>query len=70
MLGSLMCEELTDAGVATLLMCPGHVRTDMGGPAAPLSPAESVAGILEVALRLDADTNGKFMNLKGQFLEW
>ena len=70
MLGSLMCEELTDAGVATLLLCPGHVRTDMGGPAAPLSPEESVAGILEVSSRLDADTNGKFMNLNGQFLEW
>jgi 3-oxoacyl-[acyl-carrier protein] reductase len=32
-------------------MCPGHCRTDMGGPDAPRSPAEGADTIVWLATR-------------------
>jgi NAD(P)-dependent dehydrogenase (short-subunit alcohol dehydrogenase family) len=42
-------------------MCPGWVRTDMGGPSAPRSPEEAVDTIVWLAtLPADGPTNGFF----------
>jgi NAD(P)-dependent dehydrogenase (short-subunit alcohol dehydrogenase family) len=42
-------------------MCPGWVRTDMGGQAAPRSPAEAVDTLVWLAtLPPDGPTNGFF----------
>jgi NAD(P)-dependent dehydrogenase (short-subunit alcohol dehydrogenase family) len=42
-------------------MCPGWVRTDMGGRSAPRSPAEAVDTLVWLAtLPADGPTNGFF----------
>ncbi|XP_033730597.1 C-factor-like [Pecten maximus] len=49
---------------------PGWVRTDMGGQAAPVSPTESVQGMLGVFSTLSEDTSGRLFNYTGEILPW
>ncbi|WP_448520949.1 SDR family oxidoreductase [Pseudothermotoga sp.] len=49
-------------------MHPGWVRTDMGGPDAPISVEDSAAGILKVVRGLNQ--TGVFLNYEGEPLPW
>ena len=55
---------------STVVLCPGWVRTDMGGPGAATSVEESVTGMLKVVDRMDASMNGRFFNFRGQEVPW
>jgi NAD(P)-dependent dehydrogenase (short-subunit alcohol dehydrogenase family) len=56
---------------ATLVaMCPGWVRTDMGGGSAPLAVEDSVAGMLKVVAGLGPEDSGTYRNYAGQVLPW
>lgn len=57
-------------GIITVVLSPGWVRTDMGGPGAPLSPDESVSGMRKVIAGLNAADNGKFMDWQGHERPW
>lgn len=58
------------AGITTVTMAPGWVRTDMGGPSASLAPEESARALLAVIQRLDASDNGRFYRYDGVELDW
>ncbi|HYO56923.1 SDR family oxidoreductase [Archangium sp.] len=62
--------ELCGEGFVTICMHPGWVRTDMGGPGAPLRPEESVRGMINVIDRLEAEDGGRFFNYTGEELPW
>lgn len=62
--------ELKDRGVITILFHPGHVRTDMGGPSAPVTPEQSAAGMRAVIETLGPDDNVSFKNFDGTPLPW
>jgi len=49
---------------------PGWVRTDMGGPEAPLLASESAAEILRVIDGLTPQDNGKFFTWEGMEYPW
>ncbi|MDB5761393.1 MAG: family oxidoreductase [Herminiimonas sp.] len=56
---------------ATLVaMCPGWVRTDMGGPNASTSVEKSVGGMLQVIASLTRKDSGTYRNHAGQYLDW
>ncbi|HEX8885292.1 MAG TPA: SDR family oxidoreductase [Noviherbaspirillum sp.] len=56
---------------ATLLaMCPGWVRTDMGGENAALAVEDSVAGMLKVVLARGLEDSGSFWNHAGRRVGW
>lgn len=52
------------------VMCPGWVRTDMGGPNAQLSVEDSVGGLLQVIGTLSAADTGTYRNYAGRVLPW
>lgn len=57
-------------GITTAALCPGHVRTRLGGPGAALTPEESVAGLRKVIDALTPADNGRFIRYDGQGIEW
>jgi NAD(P)-dependent dehydrogenase (short-subunit alcohol dehydrogenase family) len=57
-------------GITVLVLNPGWVRTDMGGPGASLSPEESVRGMIRVIDTAKIDRTGLFFNWKGQPQDW
>lgn len=62
--------DLANRGIVACVLHPGWVRTDMGGPGAPVGMTESIAGMRQVIARLDAGTSGHFFNYDGTELPW
>jgi NAD(P)-dependent dehydrogenase (short-subunit alcohol dehydrogenase family) len=60
---------LKDTPVKVNSVHPGWVRTDMGGPHAPLTAAEGTGTILAMALLDDSGPTGKFMH-KEEEVPW
>ncbi len=59
------------AGRATVLaMCPGWVKTRMGGPRASLEPEESIRNMLEVVHRSTKEDSGRFLSHNGSEIPW
>jgi len=59
-----------DYGIITVGLHPGWVKTDMGGPDAPLDPAETVSMMLGVIENLTPDDNGAFLTYDGRVLPY
>ncbi|KAI0630618.1 NAD-P-binding protein [Trametes polyzona] len=53
-----------------LPLCPGWVKTEMGGENAVVEVEDSAAGILKVVTSATAADSGKFVNFKGDALPW
>ena len=70
MLTTAMKNELRDRGISVMLVHPGWVETDMGGPDAPIQAEESVAGIMARIEEQTMDMTGRFVDYTGQVLPW
>jgi NAD(P)-dependent dehydrogenase (short-subunit alcohol dehydrogenase family) len=57
-------------GAIAVVLHPGWVRTDMGGPGAPVSPKESIAGMRRVIAKLTPADSGRFFNYDGTEIPW
>jgi NAD(P)-dependent dehydrogenase (short-subunit alcohol dehydrogenase family) len=66
----LAAQELKPKGIAVGVIHPGWVKTDMGGPSAQITPAESAAGIASVIDRLTLENTGSFWKWNGSRHEW
>jgi NAD(P)-dependent dehydrogenase (short-subunit alcohol dehydrogenase family) len=65
-----LAEELTAQGIVVIALHPGWVRTDMGGPNAPLPAPESVAGIISTIDGLGLEDSGSFLDYRGKTVPW
>jgi NAD(P)-dependent dehydrogenase (short-subunit alcohol dehydrogenase family) len=61
---------LKERGVGVLLLHPGWVRTRMGGWDAPLTTAESVAGMRTLVDKFRMDFTGRFFRYNGTEIPW
>ena len=59
-----------DTGLCVLALHPGWVKTDMGGPQAPLTVEESARGLADVLERAARDRVGGFIDYLGRPLPW
>lgn len=62
--------ELRPQQIIAVVLHPGWVQTDMGGPEAPLKPPESVRGMRGVIDRLRPEDSGRFLNYDGSEIPW
>lgn len=56
--------------LTTVVVHPGWVKTDMGGPEAPVPPRASAAGIWRLTGDLVPAHSGKFFDYQGNELPW
>lgn len=61
---------LQEDRIAVVMLHPGWVSTDMGGPSAQLTPPESAAAIVETVAQLTFDDSGRFITWDGADHPW
>ncbi len=62
--------DLKPGGIIAVVFHPGWVQTDMGGPDAMISAAQSVSGMRQMIGRLASADSGKFFGYDGQEILW
>ncbi len=62
--------DLKASNVTAILLHPGWVRTDMGGPNGLISTEQSVTGMRRVLSNLTLADSGKFFAFDGQIVPW
>lgn len=70
MLTNTLSKELGKDGFTCIVIHPGWVQTDMGGSSAPVTPKQSISGMIAVIDGLDNSANGKFFDYTGKELPW
>ena len=53
-----------------LLMAPGWVQTDLGGPAVPLTIAQSIPGVVDTIEAQAARGGLQYLDYQGQTVRW
>lgn len=62
--------DLKPRGVASTILHPGWVRTDMGGPNGLIDVEESVRGMRRVIEALTLENSGRFVAYDGKIVPW
>lgn len=62
--------DLAPRGIACLMVHPGWVRTDMGGPGGKITPTESVRALRSLIDAFKPEDSGKFLNYDGTPYPW
>lgn len=71
MMNKAMALELKEEGIISVVINPGWVQTDMGGSKAPLTPKQSVRGIIDnVINKINITATGKFFQWDGTEHAW
>jgi NAD(P)-dependent dehydrogenase (short-subunit alcohol dehydrogenase family) len=70
MMSMSLAVDLKPEGILSVVINPGFVQTDMGGPRAPTPVDESVRKILEQIDKVTLADTGAFLNWKGNRYPW
>jgi NAD(P)-dependent dehydrogenase (short-subunit alcohol dehydrogenase family) len=62
--------EYKKDGIAVVMVHPGWVRTDMGGPAAPMTVAESARKIFQIIEMISLSNTGEFISVTGDTIPY
>ncbi len=68
--GKSLSVDLRGRGIIVVVLHPGWVRTDMGGPSALIDAEPSVAGMRSVIAGLGPADSGHFFNYDGSPIPW
>ncbi|KAI9068437.1 NAD-P-binding protein [Trametes sanguinea] len=53
-----------------LCLCPGWVKTGLGGDAAPLEPSQSVEGLMKIIAAASPEDGCRFVRYNGDVIPW
>jgi NAD(P)-dependent dehydrogenase (short-subunit alcohol dehydrogenase family) len=70
MFSAAMKNELGDANISVVILHPGWVQTDMGGPNATVTPLDSIAGMIQRVEEQTLELSGRFVQYDGESLPW
>uniref|UniRef100_A0A3Q3A8Z8 Uncharacterized protein n=1 Tax=Kryptolebias marmoratus TaxID=37003 RepID=A0A3Q3A8Z8_KRYMA len=70
MLTRCQAEDFKSHNILVMAIHPGLVRTDMGGEMAPLTPEDSVVGMLGVMSTLSRKHTGTLLDWEGNTIPW
>jgi len=62
--------DLAPKGVKVAILHPGWVKTDMGGPNAEITVAESVTRMREILATIMPENSGSFFDIDGSIIPW
>ena len=62
--------DLKTKGITSIILHPGWVRTDMGGPNGELSTEESATQLLAILSNTSIKDSGKFFDIDGSVIPW
>jgi NAD(P)-dependent dehydrogenase (short-subunit alcohol dehydrogenase family) len=65
-----LAREWKGRGITVVLLAPGHTRTDMGGPHAPLMPEDTVRKMRQVLANVTFRDSGRFIANDGSDNPW
>jgi NAD(P)-dependent dehydrogenase (short-subunit alcohol dehydrogenase family) len=67
---AVLTKDVANRGIATLLLHPGWVRTDMGGAEADIDTDTAAAGMKVIAGAHGLDRSGAFLSYDGTEIPW
>jgi NAD(P)-dependent dehydrogenase (short-subunit alcohol dehydrogenase family) len=70
MVGRSLAIDLKPRGISVVLLHPGWAHTDMGGPAAPVNPVDSITGLRKVLAAANLNSSGRFWSWDGREIAW
>ncbi|MBW8055212.1 MAG: SDR family oxidoreductase [Nitrospira sp.] len=62
--------DLKERGITVVVLHPGWVRTDMGGPSASLTVEDSVTHLRRILDRVSLRDTGSFFDIDGSIIPW
>lgn len=62
--------DLAERGISAITLHPGWVQTDMGGPNAEISVAESAGGLKRILQSAGSAQSGQFLEYDGSPIPW
>lgn len=65
-----LSKNVKEFGILALVIHPGWVRTDMGGPKAPIDGSESANGLVNVIYGLTEKNNDSYLSWDGKIIPW
>ena len=65
-----LSHDLKDTGVVVIMLHPGWVKTDMGGPNADITPQDSIKSMLQFIDTLTLDNSGGYYDYTGKTIPW
>jgi NAD(P)-dependent dehydrogenase (short-subunit alcohol dehydrogenase family) len=67
---TMLAKALRERGIVCAAVCPGHAKTELGGPGARVEVADSIAGLRRIIAGLTIARTGSFTRYDGTPVAW
>lgn len=67
---TMLARATHDRGIIATAVCPGHVRTALGGASADMEAADSIAALRKLIARLTLTESGSYLRHNGETIAW